>query len=186
MKATIIKYKTKNQIFNDFISLVKEALNTFSIKDWDVRQLNQIFKINVLSPSVYISITNQRQYGTQGRRKKETETGGETTNCVKQEVTIRFSASRRELVQDTLGTYSGLDILEFVKTYLQSEAGIELLKDLGYAQYRASDISPQNFLNDSDNFQFLPYFDCTFLYTNSWNNTVGEITKIKEKGIYKI
>lgn len=186
MRATITRYKTKNQIFNDFIALVTEALKTFGINDWQVRQLSQVFKINVITPSVYISVNSLHQYGTQGRRKRKTENGGETTNHIKQEVTIRFSASRRELANDTLGTYSGVDILEFVKTFMQSEAGIEFLKGLGYAQYRASDVSPQQFMNDSDNFQILPYFDCTFLYSNEWINTVEPIEQVREKNIYKI
>lgn len=186
MSSQITRYKTKNQIFRDFISLCKEALTTFSIKDWEVRQLRQVFKINVLKPSVYISINTQHQYGTQGRRKRKGENGGETINHTKQEVTIRFSASRRELATDSVETYSGVDILEFVKTFMQSEQGIKFLKGLGYAQYRAGDISPQEFMNDSDNFQFLPYFDCTFLYSNEWQNTVEPLTQIREKNIYKI
>lgn len=178
MKATQLKYKTKNQIFHDFISLVKSALSTFSVEKWEVRQLNQIFKINILKETVFVSIIRNPQNGRQYHKKEKIEQTIRRTNSVKQEVQIRFSAIRREKQNDTLETYAATDILKLIKSYIQTTEGIQQLAKMGYAQYRATEISEPNFMNDSDNFQFLPYFECTFLFTESWTTTINEITKV--------
>lgn len=181
-----MNYKTKNQIFSDFISLCKAAVELFGIDNWEIRQLEQVFKINVLKPSVYISVINADQLGRQYVSKKKSSKNIEVTNSSKQEIKIRFSASRREHQSDTAETYNGSDVLKLIRGFMQSENGIKFLANMGYAQYRAEAVSEQNFMNDSENFQFLPYFDCTFLYTDSFKNEVEEIKKVKQTGIYKI
>lgn len=178
MKTTQIQIKTKNQIFHDFITLVKSALSTFGAEKWEVQQLNQIFKINILKDTVFISIISSSQNGRQYYKKAKIERTIRRTNSVKQEVQIRFSATRREKQTDTLETYAATDILKLIKSYMQTPEGIQQLAEMGYAQYRATEVSEQNFMNDSDNFQFLPYFECTFLFTETWANTIGEITKV--------
>lgn len=177
MQVTQIDIKTRNQIFNDFITLAKEALSVFGVSNWEVRQLRQIFKVNVLKPSVFISVISTKQWGQQYTKKQKTNGTINKTKNTKQEVKIRFSATRRELETDTLATYSGTDILKLIKEYTESEEGIQFLAKLGYAQYKAEDVSEQDFMNDDDNFQFLPYFDCVFLHTNSWTSTIPEISK---------
>ncbi|MBS6552945.1 MAG: hypothetical protein KH321_03265 [Clostridium sp.] len=186
MKATQIQFKTRNQIFNDFITVAKNALGAFEIKGWEVRQLMQFFKINILRPSVFISIISTNQRGQQYTKNKLTENICTKINSSKQEVKIRFSATRKELASDLLQTYGGADIVKIIKSYIQSDDGIRFLASLGYAQYRSSEVSDQNFMNDSENFQFLPYFDCVFVYTDSFASEVNKISKIKNKGIYKI
>ena len=188
MKATQVQFKTKNQIFNDFIFLVKESLITFGIEGWEIRQLKQMFKVNQLKPIIFVSIMNNNQNGRQYYKKGKIEGTINREGHSKQEVKIRFSATRRELQKDTLLTYNGTDILKIIKAYMQSPEGIRYLASLGYAQYRADNISEMDFTNDSDNFQFLPYFDCTFLYTDKWKTIIPEITKVKEKthGIHHI
>lgn len=186
MKATQIKYKTKNQLFNEFISLVKSAFESFSIEGWEVRQLRQTFKINHLKPIVFVSVISGHQLGQQYYLKTKTDNHITRQAYNKQEVTIRFLATRLELPGDTLETYNGTDILKVIRAYIQSPEGIKFLASLGFAQYKAQNINEMNFTNDSDDFQFLPHFECTFLYTDSWGTTIPEITKVKEKGIYHI
>lgn len=186
MKATQIQYKTKNQLFNDFISLVKAAFKSFSIEGWEVRQLRQTFKINHLKPIVFISVISGHQLGQQYYLKTKIDNQITREAHNKQEVTIRFSATRLELPNDTLETYNGTDILKVIRAYMQSPEGIKFLASLGFAQYKAQNINEMNFTNDSDDFQFLPHFECTFLYTDIWGTTIPEITKVKEKGIYHI
>ena len=180
------QFKTRNQVFNDFITISKSALETFNITGWEVRQLMQVFKVNILKPTVFISVLSTDQLGRQYNSKALYESQIKKTNSVKQEVNIRFSATRRELISDILGTYNGADIVKVIKNYIQSSEGIKQLASMGYAQYRSGEITDQNFLNDDENFQFLPYFDCTFLYTDSFTTNVNRISNIKEKGIYKI
>lgn len=186
MKATRIHYKTKNQIFNDFICLVAAALEAFEITGWEIRQLRQIFKINHLKPVVFISILSANQLGRQYTKKQHTGNEISRINSTKQEIKIRFSATRRGLETDTLETFDGVDILKTIKEFMQSDEGIQFLSNLGYAQYRAETVSEMNFTNDSDNFQFLPYFDCTFLYTDSWKTNINKVSKFNHTGIYRI
>lgn len=187
MKANLISYKTENQIYADFISLIQESFNAFGIKGWQIRQLNQVFKVNVLKPSVFITITGTPQRGRQYQSKTKNQDGVLIkTHFTKQEVKLRFSSTHRERESDTVKSINSNDVLKIIREYMQSEDGISFLADKGYAQYTGSDISDQQFTNDEDNFQFLPYFDCTFVYTNSWRTEVGEITKVREEGIFNI
>lgn len=180
------QFKTRNQVFNDFITVSKSALEAFDIKGWEVRQLMQVFKVNILNPTVFISILSTDQLGRQYNAKQLQKEQIIKTNSTKQEVNIRFSATRRELISDILGTYNGADIVKVIKNYIQSSEGIKQLASMGYAQYRSGEITDQNLLNDDENFQFLPYFDCTFLYTDSFTTKVNRISNIKETGIYRV
>ena len=186
MMPKMIKFKTRNRIFNDFITVSASALEAFDIKGWDVRQLMQGFKLNPLKPSVFVSLLSTNQQGRSYCKKMIQDGQFVRTNFIKLEVNIRFSATRRELESDILGTYNGADIVKVIKNYIQSYEGINQLSALGYAQYRSGEITDQNILNDDENFQFLPYFDCTFLYTDSFTTNVNRISDIKEKGIYKV
>lgn len=186
MKATQTSYKTKNQIFGDFISLISASLETFGVTGWEIRQLKEVFKINHLKPIIFVSLLSTNQNGRQYIKKQKTEDGINCLNSTKQEVKIRFSATRKGLISDTVETFDGVDVLKLIKEFMQSEEGINFLSHLGYAQYRAENISDMDFINDSDNFQFLPYFDCTFLYTDSWKTDIDKISKFKNIGIYRV
>ena len=186
MTARQIQYKTRNQIFSDFVNISNTALAYFNLKGWQTRQLRQIFKVNILTPTIFISIINNPQRGVQYRERTKQGNIIKRANFTKQEVQIRFSAARRELATDNVNTYSATDALKVVKEYIQSEEGILKLAEMNYAQYRATTVQEQNFINDDDNFEFLPYFDCTFLYTDSWSLDINRIDKVKEKGIYKV
>ena len=185
--ATILSLKTKNQIYKDFKSLVEAALTEFSINNWEVKKLHQIIKTEDLKPCVYIQILRKNQKGSQYRDNlKITDKTGDIyykKYSVKQEVQIRFSATRREQISDTTATYNGVDILEIIKNYLQSDDGITLLAIKDYAQYRAGTVQEQTFTNDDENIQLMPYFDCEFLYTDEWQRPINKLDTVKE--IYK-
>lgn len=183
--ALILDFKTENQLYEDFISVINQAFNLFSIQDWQIRQLKQAFKTNVLPPTVFLSILDQPQNGSLQFIDKKEKGVATRKNIIKQESTIRFSATRIEQATDTVQTYNGADILKLILGYMQTLEGIKYIKSLGYAQYKASAVNSMDFQNDSDNFQMMPYFDLTFLYTNSFENSVNEITKTRFN-IYRI
>ena len=99
---------------------------------------------------------------------------------------MRFSSTRRGSNYETVETLDCIDVLEILKNYLQSYEGIDALSKMGYAQYRATDIKQQNFENDDENVQFLPFFECTFLYTDNWQAQINKISKVIEKDKYTI
>lgn len=178
--AQLTRYKTDNEIISDFRNLIIEALNAFDIPKWEVRQLNQVFKTNVLKPTVFIYLGNDTQRGREYVKNVKIEEQLYKQYSTKQEITIRFLAARRELASDTVNTKNPKDILRIFRGYMQSDLGVKFLANLGYAQYTPTEISNQNYTNDEDNFQLLPYFDCTFVYTDKWLTPIGEITKIEQ------
>lgn len=177
MSGTLINYKTENGIFKDFAAIINEAFKYFNIQGWQVRQLHQILNVNVLKPTIFLSIITNPQAGAQYRTKKKINGQIVETYNTKQEVKIRFSAARKRSIKDDENTFNGIDVLDLILKYLQSPKGIEILKTFKYAQYRASDLTNQNFLDDSENVELMPFFECEYLYTNSWSDTIPEIDK---------
>jgi hypothetical protein len=177
MSGTLINYKTENGIFKDFVEIVNEALKYFNIQGWQVRQLYQVLNVNILKPTIFLSIITNPQAGAQYRTNKKINGQIVETYNTKQEVKIRIHAARKRSIKDDENTLNGIDVLDLILRYLQSPKGIELLKSYKYAQYRASDLTNQNFLDDSENVELMPFFECEYLYTNSWTDTVPEVDK---------
>lgn len=177
MSGTLINYKTENGIFKDFVAIINEAFKYFNIQGWQVRQLHQILNVNVLKPTIFLSIITNPQAGAQYREGKKINGQIVETHNTKQEVKIRFSAARKRSIKDDENTFNGIDVLDLILKYLQSPKGIELLKTFKYVQYRATDLTNQNFLDDSENIELMPFFECEYLYTNSWADTVPEVEK---------
>lgn len=187
--AALNSYKTKNQIFSDFIELTQSALTAFDITGWKIKRLFQAVKSVDTTPFIFLQVVNKHQAGAQYTSLAKVEKNNKTDYYklynTKQEIQIRFSATMRNKVTETVDTLDCIDVLEIVKNWLQSDAGILALTQKGYAQYRATDIKQQNFENDDENVQFLPYFDCTYLYTDVWKNTINNIDSVELQGIYK-
>lgn len=185
MSGTLIAYKTENKIFKEFVEITNEALNFFNVKGWQVRQLRQVLTVNVLSPTVFISVITNNQSGSQYRGTQKTQTNIIETNSTKQEVKIRFSAALKRTIKDNEDTFYGIDVLKLISYYLQSPEGISLLSEYGYAQYRVSGVTNQNFIDDSEIVEFMPFFECEYLYTNSWSTEIPIIEEFTS-GINKI
>ena len=108
MTATQSNYKTENRITADCVSLANTALEFFNIDGWKVRQLRQVYKVNVLDPTIFVSIINHNQLGRQYVKRTMTDDVITRANASKQEVKIRFSALHRDLEDDTTETYGVL------------------------------------------------------------------------------
>ena len=61
MAAMYNAYKTKNQIFKDFIGFANNALTAFNISDWIVKRLYQNIKCVDVNSYILIQITNKKQ-----------------------------------------------------------------------------------------------------------------------------
>lgn len=177
MSGILTSYKTENRIFKDFVTIANKALDYFSITGWQVRQLRQVLNVNVLKPSIFISVITNNQLGSQYRNSSKPQSSVVESSCAKQEVKIRFSAARKRSIKDDKNTLYGIDVLKLISYYLQSQSGIDLLSSLGYAQYRSSGLTNQDFLDDSEDVEFMPFFECEYLYTNSWTAVIPEIDK---------
>lgn len=175
-------YKTLNNVYKDFKTFVETALAAEMekfpvITGWHVKKLHQTIKTEDLKPSVYIQRWRKHQAGAQYWK-----TGSYIkTYSSRQEISIRFSASRRFLIGDTVETINASDVLSKINAYFQSLEGIKMLAAENYAQYRASDVQEQSFTNDDGNIQIIPFFECDYLYTDSWQTPVNKIDKVKMK-----
>lgn len=176
-----ITYKTENQIYSEFKTFIETALIDFTITGWEVKQLYQTIKTEDLKPCIYISILRNNQKGSQYRENITQSEKYYKKYSNKQEISIRFQATRRRKIADTINTYNGIDILKYIRTYLQSLVGIKMMSLKGYAQYRATNIQNQTFTNDDENIQLMPYFDCDYLYTDSFANEINKINDVIEK-----
>ncbi len=182
------QFKTKNQIYKDFKTFTETALTDFGLKNWSVKKLHQIIKTEELKPTVFIQILSKRQYGSEYRFNLKVSEPLKDTQYnkkynTKQVVNIRFSATRRELITDTAQTFNGVDVLTLIRQYFQSLNGITMFSNQGYAQYRATNVQEQSFTNDDENIQLMPYFDCEFVYTDSWQTQINKLETVIE--IYK-
>lgn len=168
--------KSENQIYTDLIGIVNKALtdlkqwfpnSTFS--EWQVLQLNQPVKLTEIKPTIWVSATTRNRRGWQHRKYDgygEQEQFKQTQKF-KQEITVQFSALRERLLTDDVSVLNSTDVLVYLKTYLLKPETIKSLKILGYSIYQPSEIQTPTIQNDSDNFEFMPFFSTTFIYEQS-------------------
>lgn len=174
-----LKFKTQNQIYADFINLIKTGLNELQIFDWQVKQLYSPFQTEQLEPTIFLTIVSNLDYGAQYMDYKT------RISKQKKELTIRFSATRDEVFNDTVNTYNPLDILTALNDFVRSDIGINTLKNMGYAQYKSQVFNVENFIDDDEDFKTLPSFNCTYLYTNEFNYPYKKLDSFDYK-IYKV
>jgi len=174
--------KLENQMYADFVNLVKSALVNFEVNDWKVCQLNQPLKFTETAPVVYLSVENIRKTGMQFARKNAQ---GQYFQAYKEEISVRIAAMRRNLAEDLLNTLGAGDVLKLISSWLVSPAGLSQVKALGYSIFNPSDIKPVIFKTDSDNKVIMPSFNITFNIEQSWDTSVEDISeyKLKMKGI---
>lgn len=182
MNAAILTHKTENEIIKDFKSLTEEALDFFNIKDFTIRQLYQPINVNVLTPSIFLTVLSNNPKGAQYYKKNPDLT---YTYYQKSEIKIRFSSLKKRTLDDTVSTLSGFDALQLISEFFKSKNGIAALSKLNYAQYRSGAIQNQNFIDDSELITLLPFFENEYLYTNSFTTENPPINKFEIK-TYKI
>lgn len=73
MSAILKNFKTRNQIYKDFKTLIQTALTEFPISGWDIKKLEQVIKSEELKPCIFMQITQKKQTGAQYRAQHKTE-----------------------------------------------------------------------------------------------------------------
>lgn len=159
--------KGENKIYSDIISFLNSSLTALDITGWQVLQLKQPIKLTDITPTIYVTCTNKRRRGWQYRDYKIIETQFKNTQYFKQEIDVQISALRRRELDDTVDTLNSADILEQLKTYMLNPYSLQDLKKKGYMIYQPSEIQSPDFFNDSDNFEFMPFFNVTFIVNQS-------------------
>ena len=159
--------KSENQIYADIISFINSSLSALEISGWQVMQLKQPIKITEIEPTIYITATTKSRRGWQYRHYKDTLNGFKRTDGFKEQIDVQFSALRRRELDDTIDTINSADILEYLKTYMLNPYAIQDLRAKGYLIYQPSEVQTPDFFDDSDNFEFMPFFSVTFILDQS-------------------
>ena len=182
LPAIVDSYKTENEVYKDFKYFIETALVYFSVTNWKILKLNQVIKTEDLTPCVFIQILRKKQAGSQFRKNARVS-GPNKVYFTCNEVTLRFSATRRNLITDTTNTYNAQDILTLIRQYFQTLQGIKEIASKGYAQYRSSDIQAQSFTNDDEAVQLMPYFDITAVYTDTFRSVINTLDYVRFKEV---
>ena len=159
--------KGENQIYSDIVGFVNSSLSALNIQGWQVLQLKQPVKLTDITPTIYVTCTLKRRRGWQYRDYKIIDAELKNTQYFKQEVDVQFSALKRRELDDTVDTLNSSDVLELFKTYMLNPYTLQDLRALGYRIYQPTEIQSPDFTDDSDNFEFMPFFNVTFILNQS-------------------
>jgi hypothetical protein len=177
--------KGENQIYADIVGFVNSSLSALDIQGWQVLQLKQPVKLTDITPTVYVTCTLRRRRGWQYRDYKIIDAELKNTQYFKQEIDVQFSALRRRDIDDTVDTLNSADVLEYLKTYMLNPYTLQDLRALGYEIYQPSEVQNPDFFDDSDNFEFMPFFNVTFILNQSLSSpqmSIDEYT-LKIQGV---
>lgn len=184
--------KPENQMYADIIGFINNSLTILSewfpdsnFSEWQVLQLNQPVKLTEITPTIWVSLTNKTRRGWQFRKYKGFKEYEQLTNTqkFKQEVLVQISALRSRMLDDTTSTLNSSDVLEYLKAYMLNPVTIQNLRQLGYSIYQPTEIQKPDFYNDSDNFEFMPFFQVTFILEQSLERPQEHIDEIIIKTI---
>lgn len=184
--------KPENQIYADIIGFINNSLTILSewfpdsnFSEWQVLQLNQPVKLTEITPTIWVSLTNKTRRGWQYRQYKGFGKYEQLTNTqkFKQEVLVQISALRSRRLDDTTSTLNSSDVLEYLKAYILNPVTIQNLRQSGYSIYQPTEIQKPDFYNDSDNFEFMPFFQVTFILEQSLERPQEHINEYIIKNI---
>ena len=147
--------KTERNIWIDVISFIK---STHGIEGYEVLQSAQAQLIKQSPKALILDMIGAPNLSWQGN--KDVSNGGELMEHQEifyQEYNFQLSCSKKKSVNDR--DFSAFDILLLVATFLQSEAGIDMITKAGYGIERIRDIRNSYFINESDVYERLPSFD---------------------------
>ena len=173
--------KTENQIYSDIIQFINTALNDLSITGWQVLQLKQPIKLTEIAPTIYVTCTTKRRHGWQMRKYPFVDNELKHKQDFITEIDVQISALRRRQTDDTTETMNGADVLEHIKAYMLNIYEIKSLRALGYSIYQPSEIQTPDFFDDSDNFEFMPFFSVVFILNNSLISPQASIDRVTYK-----
>ncbi|MBQ2284582.1 MAG: hypothetical protein II244_02820 [Clostridia bacterium] len=159
--------KTENQIYKDIIGFINSSLSALDITGWKVMQLKQPVKLTEINPTIYVTCTNRNRRGWQQRLYPVVNQELKIKEGFIQEIDVQISALRRRELTDTADTFNSSDVLENIKTYMLNPYSLQDLRALGYTIYQPSNIQSPDFFDDSDNFEFMPFFNVTFILNQS-------------------
>lgn len=155
--------KPKNQIYSDIIGFIAAALSNFNIESWQIMQLEQPVKITELKPTIYVSIPNRNRIGWQGRKYPKINDELKIQEKLINQFDCQISAVRTRKLTDTKETLNSVDVLELIKAHFLNPNTIVNFRKAGYRIFQPTTIQNQNFIDDSDNFEFMPFFNVSFI-----------------------
>lgn len=159
--------KTENAIYADIVKFINDALTALDITGWQVLQLKQPEKLTEIEPTIYVTCTTKCRNGWQMRQYPIIDNELKHKEEFITEVDVQISALRRRQIDDTVNTMNSVDVLEHLKAYMLNVNVLKDLRALGYQIYQPSEVQTPDFFDDSDNFEFMPFFSVMFILDNS-------------------
>lgn len=148
---------TVNQIYKDLISLIKVALQKYSL-NWQVIQTYQQTMGNLKPPFVMLHRLTTSNYGFQyGKDYTENNQSKHSENQYEIQ-TYQIEAVYHRKASDTYQTITGADVVRLLARWFMSEEGISAVKDKGYNVLRITEVVEEYYKDISDIYQVNPNF----------------------------
>ena len=176
-------YKTENNIWEDMISLLNEALSAKNISGMTVMRAFQPTDVTGKN-LVLINKVSSKRYGWIGRHNKIIDGEMQYVEDYFQEMRFQISVLKKINLKDSTDI-TAEDIANMLIDYLLSNEGLQNLRSQGYMPIRIIDVRNQNFINQNDNYQFNPNFDfvCTIKQVIVKNQAIIDGCSFSLKGV---
>jgi hypothetical protein len=164
---------TDNSIIQLFISIIREGLDADGYTNVKIQQANQPTQQGVPSaPTVFFYKVSMKRYGFMGRFDTYNAVDDDFTHKEKQYYESTFSIQTLVKQNPGLLSYTASDLADEVASILQSSKALDQFKAQGVGILRITNIINPYFTDDKDNFESIPTFDFTLLYSNERLSTV--------------
>lgn len=175
--------KTENAIWKDLKDLITEGLQTFNIKGWQIRQLQQPVKITSLKPTIFMAKLRGPRIGWQYNKNENINNQVIHTEQFKQEIRFQISAIKKRLPQD-VDDFTSSDALNALITYFMSKEGLQAIRKKGYNIFRIGILEEPFFIDDSDTYERNPYFEMSLIVNQSYSEVIPGVNQFTAK-IYR-
>lgn len=177
---------TVNQIYKDLITMIKTALQTYSL-NWQVIQTYQQTMGNLKPPFVMLHRLTATNYGFQYG--KDYEDNGESKHSENQIeiLTFQIEAFIPRTEKDKVNTITGADVVRLLARWFMSDVGIQAVRSKGYNVLRVSEVVEEFYKDVSDIYQVNPHFQLQLVTVQTditeakkINGFVGNVKEVEQ------
>lgn len=179
-------YKTFNQINKEIREILLYFLNDFKITDFKVLQLNQPTKTTDKDNCLFFQILNTNNYGWQSVKYKQEEERYIKQNEFVEKIQVKISCLKTRKATDTVEEKESKDIITLLKSWLLSDDGLKYLNSKEISILIPMQIDLSDFVNENDNFEFLPSLTLTVFIKQKWIKEVEVIEEINNKTLENV
>lgn len=167
--------KIETTILTDIISVLSQGIAQMNINGFVARQAAQPFIATNTTPSFLVDIISAPRYGWQHQVDK-TNKNDELIHheLFYQEMTFQITALKKKTA--VKGEITAIDAINLLACYLNSDDGVNAIRERGYGVLKISEIRTGYYVSDSELFERSPNFDLTI---NFRQEVCSEIANFK-------